>query len=147
MTMNKAAIRRDLQYRADEQLVRNLLKLLRRERIEAIVLKYINGMREIVGAKPVESIWAACAFFRDHELRLSRQFAYVRPEPMSLWLARQIRAVVMFAAPIKQSASSASYIRAKNGAWTAQWNFTAWQAEMLEEVNALEAVARKAMRW
>ena len=66
--MNKAAIRRDLQYRADEQLVRNLLKLLRRERMESIVLKYINGMREIVGAQPVGSIWAACAFFRDHEL-------------------------------------------------------------------------------
>lgn len=145
--MNKSATRRELQYKADEQQVRNLLKLLRRERIEAIVLKYINGMREIVGARPVESIWSACAFFRDHELRICRQSGSVRPEPMSLWLARQIRAVVMFAAPIKQSASSASYIRAKNGAGTAQWNFTAWQAEMLEEVNALEAVARKAMRW
>lgn len=131
---------------SDEQVVRAFLKLIRRERIEAAVLGYINGMREIVGAPPVESIWAACAFFRDHELRVSRQFGYVRPEPMSLWLARQIRAVVMFAAN-QSPTKSVSYIREKCGKWTAQWNFTAWQAEMIEEVNALEAVARKAMRW
>lgn len=147
MMMNKAAIRRDLQYRADEQLVRNLLKLLRRERIEAIVLKHINDMREIVGAQPVESIWSACAFFRDHELRICRQSGSVRPEPMILWLVRQIRAVVMFAAPTIRGKVTASYVRTKNGTWIPQWNFTAWQAEMLEEINTLEAAARKVVRW
>lgn len=79
----------------DEQVLRALMKLIRRKRLEAQVLRYINEMRAIYGGKPAKSIREACACFCEHEARVARLFPGQRPEPVYAWLARQLRAVIL----------------------------------------------------
>ena len=128
-------LRRERMYACDDWAIKSLIRILRRERIESAVLGYINEMRAISGGKPVQGIWPACAFFRDHESRIFRVVASgPTPEATHIWLARQIRAVLMF-----QTQTAWECKRHRSTCF-------AWRNALIEEINELEAAVSRAVR-